>query len=529
MRIPALLAALLVAGPAAAKPPVPVIELRARSIDGFLKLADYFAGLSDQPDMGKSVVALANAFTQPKTGLQGLDRTRPMGAYAITTAAGQPAFAVMIPVRDKDKFLALLTDRLNVAVADSETGSMLTVPNVPVPLFVAFHADYAYVTAFSADWLAAENLVEPKAFFATKLADNSLLGLVVHVDDVSPEFKTAAVAQAELRTADDVKKGAKPGEGKGEVAIRLFALRKTVSALAAVIKQGKTITADLSIDPATDQFDLVAKVVPLPGTPMAAYVKSLGERKGHSLATNTSDAVAGRLNFALPESARAEWAGVADKLLDDMLAESKTDDDRAASKLFAKGIRPTFESGIFDGAVAVSGGETRVVSGVVGLVDGREAEASARAMLAFIPEKEGRAKFDVAEAGVARLHEVKLAKPAEPFGDKVWLGTTPDRLAVSTGGLDAAKSLSTRETAAGPIAELRMGVVQIGELTKTKDAAERERVKLAAKKVFGDAPLAGRDEYTLRLNGGDALTFKMSAKGKAFAYFAAIGDAKKGE
>ena len=526
MRISAILVALVVATPVFAKP-IPVVELRVRSIDDFLKLSDYVADLAGQPDMGKSVVALANAFTQPKTGLQGLDRTRPIGAYAITTAAGQPAFAVLVPIQDKDRFLALLKDRLQCKIEESETGSMITAPNVPVPLYLAFHADYAYITALSADWIADENRVEPKAFFATKLAANSMMGLVVHMDKVANDFKTAAIAQAELKTADDAKQGAQPGETQGETAIRLFTMKKTVSAFAAIVKQGQTITADVTIEPKTDLIGVTAKVVPLPKTSMAAYVQSLGDRKGHTLSTTDSDAVAGRLNFALPESMRDEWAKVADQLLDDMANDPKEDaEGRKISKVFIKGIRPTFESGVFDGAVSVSGGEERTIDGIIGLVEGREAEAAARGMLAFLPAEEGTAKFDVAEAGPARLHAIKLAKPAKPFGDAVWLGTAPDRLAFSSRGLSDVKTISTRETAAGPIAQIRLRATQVEQLDKARKA---DATQAAIKKVFGDEAVGNRDEIALRITGGEALELGMTMKGKALAFFAALDKAKKGE
>ena len=524
MRRLAILTILALALPASAKPPTPIVELRVRSLDDFLGLADYFAAIAGKPETGQQVVALANAFTKEKTGLEGVDRARPIGAYVITTAANQPALAVMLPVKDQAAFLQLLKGRLSLPVEASEGGAYkLRVPNVPVPIYLAFSADYAYLAPLSADWIDEENRVDPKAFFATKLAPATVAGLVVHLDRVGADAKRATVAQAELKVADDVAKGPKPGEPKGQAAFRLFTQKKLVSAFAAVVNQGKSLRLDLGVDSKSDTIALSGFVVPVPGTPMAGYVQKLSERKGYSVEPKPGDAAVARLNFALPESARKEWAEAVDLTIADSLAVAK-EGDKQAAKLMFKALRPTLAAGVFDGAVAIGGPDARRLVAVTELVEGGRVEEVARNLAPLIPASEGKLKVDAAKAENAKLHELTV-KGADPlFGSQgtFWLGTSADRLVVTSGQSTDAATLVDRAPATGPVLDARIFPTLLLTLDDTKK--EAAAAKVAAQKVFADKPAAGRDAVTLSVTGGESLGVSLKVKGQALAFFAAYGE-----
>lgn len=527
MRTLSLLTLLTTALCASAEPPVPVVELRARSLDGVLALSGYAAGLADKPELGQQVVALADAFTKEKTGLEGVDRARPIGAYVVQTASDQPAVVALIPIKDQKAFVNLLKTRLKFKVADSETGVMVNVPGVPVPLFVAFDAGYAYVAPLSADWVAAENRVDPKAFFATKLAPESVVNLVVRLDRVGADSKAAVVAQAELKNADDAKAGAKPGETPGGTAARLFAARKVVSAVAAVVKEGKSLEADFAIDPKADTISLAARVVPVTGSPMATYVKGLGERKGRTVAALSTDAGSGRVNFAFPESVRKEWAKLADTLAQEALDAPGDAGELPLRTALVDALRPTFEAGVFDAAFAFGGPEARRAAGVVGLVEGKELEKAARQILPLMPAKDGTAKLDLAEVGGAKLHLLTFTDPDADLGSggKYWLATASDRLAVVSGKTqEGAAEAATRDAEPGPVLEARISPTAVLAFPGTKDV---DAAKAATEKVYGDKPVAGRDEVKLRLTGGDSLDLAISVRGKAIAFAVAFDQATK--
>ena len=523
MRRIASIVFLALALPASAKPPEPVVELRARSLDDFLGLADYFAGIAGKPEAGQQIVTLADAFTKEKAGLEGLDRTRPIGAYVIATDANLPALAVMLPVKDRAAFLGLLKGRLSLPVEEAAGGAYaVTVPNVPVPIYLAFHADYAYLAPLSADWVAEGNRVEPKAFFATKLAPATVAGLVVHLDRIGADAKRAVVAQAELKVADDAKQGANPDESKAHAALRLFAEARLVSAFAAVINQGQSIRLDLGVDPASDTLALTGAVVPLPDSPMAAYLQMLGGRKGHAVEPGPNDAAFARLNFALPQSARADWAKAIDELRDEAVIAAKAA-DKPATMLFADAIRPTLASGVVDAAVALGGPDARRLAGVVGLVEGGRVEETARALAPFIPEADAKLKVDAAKAGNARLHELTLAQPRPLYGSKgtFWLGTAADRLAFSSGKSADAAAIAGRPTTAGPI--LEAWVFASAYLALDEDKAS----KAAAERVFAGKPAAGRDAVTVLVTGGESLGVSLKVKGKALAFAVAYSEESK--
>lgn len=525
-----VLFAMLVVAPSAPAqaPPAPAVEVRVQSVNQFLDRAEYLAKLVDQEDAGDQATQFVRSLIDAKTGLEGIDPARPMGIYA--TVAANPVesrVVAVLPIADQEAFLGLLTGKLSLEPKKGDDGVYnLQVPGVQLPVCFRFADKSCYVTAGLPTALATERLIAPTAFFAAP--EDALLAVKVRLDRLPPELVKQAIAQAELRNADQAKTDPDTPEGRGQK----FGRELFLSAFAAAAAEGQEFSFRVTVDPKADDLSADLKLTAKSGTGLAETFQGLTGRKAAAggLPVPADPLAVLRVNGRLTGTAQEQWAGQMDAVMAEAVAKAK-ESDKQAAKLVRDALAPTIKSGVFDFGLAVladAGKAVRVV-GSAAVVEGKRIEAVAKQFAPFAPEEKAKFAFDRGTAGGLTLHTVTIGDPAfrKPFGtDTIWLGTGDSRLVVGVepdGKL--VRAAADLAQAPAPLFEARVAVARI--LPLLDDALLADKGSALAAEVFGAAGPAGKDALAVTVTGGGALTARVSLAGKALALLVKTDKAKK--
>ena len=136
----------------AAEVPPPTVELRIRSVNQLLPTFEYLAGILNQAEAGKQGVEFLKTLTDDKTGIDGIDPTRPFGmSVTLTKDVIDSPVLVMLPLADEAAFLSLLRDKLSLDPKKSKNGVYtMDVPNLPAPVHFRFAQGYVVATVMNA-------------------------------------------------------------------------------------------------------------------------------------------------------------------------------------------------------------------------------------------------------------------------------------------------------------------------------------------------------------------------------------------
>ena len=498
----------------------PTVEVRLRGVSDLLDRFEYLARLVDQEDAGNQLAQMVQGFADAKTGIEGIDPARPVALYATVAANPLESLAVVVlPVADEKAFLGLLTGKLSLDPKKGADGAYtLSVPNVPLPLYFRFANKSCYVTVGTPAAVEPGKLIAPRTLFAAD--DGGVLTVRVRLDRIPADLKKTALGQVELQLADA--KGKKDaGETPGQSALKGWVLDRFAEAAAAVLTDGREVTVRLTADPKGDDLALDVGLTAAPNSPLAKTIAGLS---GSGRTTRAAVPPAGEtlatvgVTGSLGQKAKASLGPVVDTLLAELVANAK-DADKVGAKLVLDALAPTLKAGLVDVNLFVGGGDPGklTVVAAAAVAGGKKIEETAKQLAPFVPAEAVKFAFDQGSAGGLTLHKLTVADPkyaAATGTDAAWLATGADKLVV---GLEPAGAEVKAAAAADPRpAPLLAGTLHLGRLfgLGSDDLAPAAAKKLVAQ-VFGDAGPAGRDTVTVRLDGGEALTLRLAAKGKA--------------
>ena len=502
----------------AQQPAEPTIELRVRSVNDLLDRVEYVAGLAGQEEAPKQFRELVKQLSADGKGVEGIDPKRPFGVYAAMTddVVSSPV-VVMVPIADKDRFLTMLKER--AGIVPEKAGDTL---KVPVPLVGELHAtfanDYLYVTMRAAD-LDAKKLVSPKAFFAKD--DGSVASLIVRVDRIPAEVRKVFLGQFEMKLAEERKQ--KPaGETDAEFKLKNMVFDAMVAGSKSLLDDCKELAVRLVIDPKTDELATEVIVTPKTGTTAAKNFASLGAKTslpaGIVSAKNTIARAGGKIE--LTADLKTQLKAVVDAMVEEQL---KTAGDRAVAEKVFDAITPTLKSGELDYAIAMTGPDAKGKHSMmlaIGAKDAKEIEKLLKEFAPFIPEDAAKVTFDAETIGGFALHKVEAKQLDENFekifGTKTfWVAVSDTCVALSIeesgdairAGLKAKPAATTAQT-------VEVSVAKLVPLTDNK--LKPDELKKLMTDAFGSGPAAGKDTFTVSIEGGAQLSIKVKLKGKAF-------------
>ncbi len=522
-----LLAAVAFAAPARADDPT--IEIRIQSIKNLLPLAPYLGGLADQAEQAEQGANLIQALAGKKGVIEGIDITRPIGAYAVMTSAViDSPIVVLVPVADETAFLNLLRGKLslNPEKGDGDVYAV-EVPNVPPTVYFRFHKDYVCITVHNKKSLDVKTLPDPKAFFAKQ--DAAVMAVAVHLDRVPADVRKTVLGQMELKFADEkAKPETSPFEGK----LRAIGLDALFDGIQTVSTEGRALNLRLTVDSKADDIGMDLSLTAQDGSDLKALFTDAAKRSAVAPLAATKDAVLSfAANLRVPEKFQKRFADAIDLALGEAMENAK-ENDREGLKRFFNAIEPTLKAGVVQVGGALTGtGDKHALVGAVRMKSGKEIEKLAKEFAPFIPENQAKIKFDVEKAGETPLHQIvpPLEERAEKLFGKdssVWLTTSDDLFVAGFGEDSAAVKKVTQATATpSPILSFETGVGRL--MPVVENQVKPEQMKSLLKDAFADGKVAGNDTVKFLVTGGEKLTMTLTAKGRALKLLTLISKQKK--
>jgi hypothetical protein len=528
-----LSAAVLFASVAPAVAADPAVEVRIQSIDALLTNAEYLGGLLRQGEQVKQFVGLAKAFTNAKTGLEGIDPAKDFGLYAtVTPNVEDSPVVLMIPIKDNDAFLNLFTNRLQITPKKQDDGVYtLEVPMLPRPVNFRFAHGYAYATIGDAKNVAAAGLLAPDTFFATK--STAVLSATVHVERVPEEIRKVFFGQIELKIAEE--KGKKnPNEQPAERMAKELILDGVVMGVKAAMFDAKSTTLALSVDPMSDDLGIEWTMVPRAGTPLAIALSGNAARKSTAAARLKADGLASftALKLALPDDFIPAANKLADLLTADAVAGAKPEEKDIAKAAVTAGLA-IVRKGELDFGFATSkprADGTVGMTAALKVAKGKDLEAVIKQVAAKAPANEVAFRFGIAEIGNLSLHSLQAKgdgaahMKAVVGSDTVWFAIGDDLILVGT---DEAVVKAAAAATPGPTPAVASDTAVAPIVNLLQKAEPNPAMAKALKETFGDAPAAGADKLMLSVETGDKLTVKFGIKGAVFTFFRLVGEAKQ--
>lgn len=527
----AVLAAALTGPAAAADPTGPAVEIRVRSVNDLLEYAEFVGDIAGQADTVKQGVQFAKAITNAKTGLEGIDPTRPVGGYVIVTpdVVSSP-IVIVIPVADEDAFRGLLKNKLSIPLKDPVDGvTEFALPNFPPKVFVRFANKSAYFTVRDAAGLAPKTLIPPAVLFADK--DPAVASVKLHFDRIPTDVRKTVFGQFEMALGQ-VKAKKLDGETDATGKLKAVALDAVADAAHAVFTDGQTLAVRLLADPKTDDLTAEVSLTGKSGSELAKVLKNVSGKPGMAgrlpAAANPLVAVGTRL--AVSEAVRDKLKPGVDGFLDELLEKSDPN-GKDFTKMIFDAVAPTILAGELDFGVVATGPDAKGAFGFAAAMKMKDAKPLDKLLLKFAPFiPEDQVKLDLLEDKVngVSLHRITLMDEdqVKKFGsDTVWLGVGDTLLAASLekdGKI--IKAIAAGDGKKSPLVGAEVALGRLFPLIQKDVPADKMKALVAD--TFGKDP-AGKDTVRLTVDGGDALTVRLTAKGKAVKYVVGLGKLKK--
>jgi hypothetical protein len=519
-------AAVLALGAAASAQPAgakPTVEVRLRSVNDLVGKAEYLAGLAGQDEVVKQFTQIIKQLSADGKGLEGVDTKQPFGLYASLTAdvINSPV-TIMVPVADKDRFLQMLGDRLQLNPKKDEDG--LYKVEVPVinELFIRFANDYAYIGR-SPKGLDAKTLPAPKTFFA---ADDKAVGsLVVRFDQIPDDLKKFIIGQIELGIAEQRRKN-EGNENPAEKAIVDWATENVTGGLKTLLDDAKELNVRVFIDEKADDLSAELTLTAKSGSTLAKNIGSLAGKTSvpAAIVGDKNAAVRATAKGSLPDGVKKDLPKVVDSAIAEILKGVGEQEKPIVEKILNT-IAPTLKAGDLDVAFALTGPDAKGRYAVVAagqVKKGKDVEKLVKDLAAQFGPMAGDAikfDFDVEKIGDFNLHSVTInGAPPEVEkifgGKKVWVAFSDEYVALSVEPDGAALKAGLKAKAVPvPAASLEVSAARLLPLLGQK--LQPDEVKAILKDAFGDGDPTGKDTLSVTVTGGDQLTVKGKLKGKA--------------
>jgi hypothetical protein len=515
--------------PAVAEPVKPTVEFRLKPIGELAPILEYGGALFGQADAGQQFAALLKEFTTNEKGYDGINLSRPIGAYlSLAQQLEDSMLVLMIPVADSKTVIDAITGKYGLAVKQGDGGLFsLDLPNVPGTVYIRFQDKYAYVTLRNEKAIDPKGLIAAKDFFSEKTA--GILTMTAHIDRLPDDLKKMVYGQLEMQLKEHQSKLAPSASQK---LVNDFLTDVGVDAAKTVLLDGQKLTATFDIDPKTDDVKLSASLTAKDGSTLEKTLVGFGNRESTAagMARAKGSMIAIGLNFLLPTEAKAKFTQLSGEIVKQAVNDAK-EGDKPMVKMLADALLPTLNSGDVQLGMAwlpESGKKIGLNMGVRS-VRGTEIEKLAKLAGAFIPKQQGVFKGDVETIETRKIHSFQIGDSLKntPFSSGLfWILTSDDLVAVTTGDRsETVKAVVTTKPSTMPM--LSFEVAMTRSLPLMSNPLGEERTAKLVASVFGDNKAEGQDTLKVTATGGKRLDVTASIKGKALALFAAIDRARK--
>jgi hypothetical protein len=518
----------------------PTLVLRLKSLDGIISDAKYLAGLAGQSDKAAEADAAIQALAGAK-GLAGtgLDTSRPIAIYAIVGGGGLDSKGVvMLPIADEKAFMDMLTDlvgRFGVAgKKDDEGVHQFAIPGAPVNVFIRCANGYAYCAAgLDRSAIDPGNLLSPTSKSLTA-GSGELAGLTINVDRVPDMLKQIALQHLEVQMAAAKEKKA-PNETSAQAQLKTQIVDLAFQRIKMFLTQAGPIDVKLVIDRAAGDISLQATVAGKPGSEFAKEIAATANRPTAFGGIN-ADAVKAVLSLAVPEVLRQSLSAVVDEGIDQAVRKEQDPTKKEIARKVLTALAPTLKAGVLDATGGLTGPNASghfTAFAAVQVKNGKNIEKVLKDLSAQIPAKERDAlKLDVETIAGVSVHKIVPgphldAQARKLFGDQgaILVAFRPDAAFVVFGDPTATGTMKalieSKPGKAGAMLDVRGSVARLAGMDRDK-GPDAEK---AAEEVFGQNP-RGRDIVSFRVEGGGAITVKLSLKADILKFAGRMSESK---
>jgi hypothetical protein len=467
----------------------PTLLVRLKSIDEAIAAGvNLYGRVGNKADAEQFIDNAIKNQLGPK-GLDGLDRKRPLGLYAtIEPNVFASPVAVLVPVTSEKAFLDLL-EHVHLKAEKGE-GDLYRFqpPGSPLPAFIRFADQYAYIYATAAAAANKDKIPAPAKLFPA--ADKTLLTAVFRIDRVPELLKQQALSALQKGAGGDIGKQ-RPGESETEFAFRKAGVQHFIRQAKNFIQGGREIA--LRVD---DQLGLAVTLTARPDTPLARDLADLGHAESRFAGLHGRDAA---LSLATTCHLPEDVSRALGQLMEEGFrkeGEKQTDPaQRDVIMAIGKALAPTFKAGHLDMGVVMhkaAGSDHTTLVGGIAIKDGEALDQVLRDGVGKLPEdRRGKIHLDARSAGSVKIHRLdeelfnsKDEKENEQrrklFGKgPAYVAVAPDAVFFSMGphGLDELTSALALKPGACPPFRLAISLPEFARMVAAEDQHYRDMTK----------------------------------------------------
>jgi len=399
----------------------PTVVVRVKSINALLQNLNLVVKLVGQEEAAQQIEGLVKSKIG-KMGLEGIDPSRPFGAYVrFGKAIDDINGAILIPMVDEKTFLTLL-DNFGVNYAKDKDGIYTHRTNKNVDIYFRFAHQYLYITSVNTESIQNKNLPDPAKALA--VPSDATISLVARVDQIPKDAKLIALAQLEEAILAAQRKEQR-GATKTQETFRLALLSNFQKLGSRLIHEAGEVRFDLDISDKTKEMTVNFTVTGQPGSELAKMIKDIGNLKSPLSGMVKKDlAFQGGVHFELPESLNKAFVSVITEVKENALSGIQDAKKKDQARTLFEAMMPTAKAGEFQIVAAVLGPKAQRYTfiGALKLKDGDKLGKTVHDLLKEalndIPEDQrGRIQLDFDRVGTIQIH--KFVVPKDPKIDKI--------------------------------------------------------------------------------------------------------------
>lgn len=504
----------------------PAVFLRLAALDQFRANLRYLGGVVGEAEKAKQLDELVKSKLGEK-GLECIDVKKPIGAYGWIGAFGIDSKAViLLPIANQKGFVDLLADTLDAKPQKGDDNVYtMNLDILPFPLHFRFANGYVYATIRDKEVLDKDKLLAPEAVFPGERVGT--VSMSVNLDQVPEDLKEKALLLIENQLAG-IKDKEMPSHSEAQKKFHEAAVDELSAQIKSLFKHGGETTLRLDLDRGAGDLALTMSAAAKPGSPLASRIRELGQVQSRTVALLHADsALRGELSVSLPQKLRDLLGPALKDAEKQFLAHAKDENEREVLNTILIGVMPTLKAAELDTAIDLRGPNSKGIYTLIAGLKIKEGTTFERNFLKAAAHFPQLISLDADKVDQVHIHRINPDKKLKS-GTRRMLGDNPIYLAFGENvlllgagekGFDALKEALATTPGTGKVLELQMSVSKMVTLfDDPKQAA-------AARQVFGDGK--GEDRLRLSVEGGDALTLRLSLKAKLIDYIHRVEKAKK--
>jgi hypothetical protein len=517
--------------PAARAQEAPTVVVRVKSLDALLQNLNLVVKLVGQEEAANQIEGLIKSKIGKK-GLEGVDTTRPFGAYVrFGKTLDEINGAILVPMIDEKTFLGLL-ENLSIEVTKDKNDIYTHKTGKGFDLYFRFANRYLYITSVGTESIQLKNLIDPAKALA--ITGDATISVVARIDQIPDDAKLFALAALDgAIVAAQQKK--EPNESKVQQEFRVALLKEFNKLGAGIIREAAELRFNLDISDATKEMTVNFSVTGKPGSDLAKSIQAVGNLKSPLAGLATKDiAFQGSMHLALPDALKQSLNSLIDEAAAKSLASIENATKKKQAEALFEAILPTAKAGDFQVVAAILGPKADRYTIVAGLKlkDGVKLGNTVHGLIKdaikdIPPEFRDKIALDIDSVGTVKIHKFELsnlskdantAKLLDLFGDSnIYIAFRDDALLVAMG----TESLATLKSAIA-----KTGSVPSQPLVFDFDLARMAKwtVKTPEQKELAAKLFPGGENGRVRLSieGGAALTARLQMRLSVLEFLAKL-------